>query len=199
MVSAAPRASPGPITGRGGAAASLGCMTARVRIGVVATVVVAAVVGTLVLTGALGPRDDSRVQELGLGEPLSTSRADLVVDAFTTGEEPGDVVVTMTVVNHLDESMGVDDLAVLVDDEGELARYGTTTIQTPGSTSTTGASSAQPGVEETFTTVYSPSRDAVGDVRLEISDATWTERDETAFGLGSNMYDERVVAIVRMP
>ena len=169
-------------------------MTARMRTGLVAVGLVAAVAAVLVGTGALEQRDDERVPELAIGEEVETSRADVVVDAFGPGEEAGDVIVTITVVNHLPESLRIDDLVTLHDDEGLLARYGTTTISGGG-----GGSAAQPGVAETFATVYSPDRPAVGELRVEIEDATWTPRDETAFGIGSNMYDVRLAAIVRMP
>ncbi|WP_175414174.1 hypothetical protein [Agrococcus sp. SGAir0287] len=146
----------------------------------------------LVATGALGARDDAPVPEIGLGEPLSTSRADVVVLGIEPGEEGG-IAVTLAVESHLPVSLQIDDLLTLVDDQGELARFGHTTV------GDVAASAAQPGVEDVFTILYEPERAADGRVRVELVDATWTPRDETAFGLGSNMYDERVVATVAMP
>lgn len=163
------------------------------RNGLVAVGALVVIGVALVASGAFAQRDDPIVPHAQLGETITTSRADVTVDAFEAGEEPGEIAVTFTVRNLLRQSLAVDDVVLLVDDAGELARYGTTTVVGGA------ASTAQPGVEETFTTVYDPDRAPEGEVRLQVFDATFTPRDETAFGIGSNMYDERVVAIVSMP
>ena len=164
----------------------------RVVRAVAAVAAVGAVALALVATGALGERDDAPVPELAVGEPLATSRADVVVTSIEPAEEGG-IAVTLVVESHLPVSLQIDDLLTLVDDAGELARFGQTTV------GDVAAPVAQPGVEDVFTIVYDPERAAEGQVRVELVDATWTPRDETAFGLGSNMYDERVVATVEMP
>lgn len=167
-------------------------MTARVRIGIAAVVVVAALVGTLVLTGALDPRDDERVPVVALGETIETSRADIAIEAFAIDED-GDVVVTATITSHLPESILNDDIFHLVDDAGDLALWGYGTVDGVS------ANSAQPGVADTFDIEFVVDRAIEGTVRAEVRDATWTPRDETAFGLGSNSYDEHAVAYVEMP
>lgn len=167
-------------------------MTGRVRIGVVAAVVVAAIVGTLVLTGALGPRDDERVPIVAVGETIETSRADITIEGFAIDEE-GDVIVTATITSHLPVSILNDHLFHLVDDAGDLALWGYGTVDGVS------ANNAQPGVTDTFDIRFIVDRDIEGVVRAEVRDATWTPRDETALGLGANSYDEHAVAYVRMP
>ncbi|SDH23078.1 hypothetical protein [Agrococcus jejuensis] len=167
-------------------------MTGRVRIGIVALVAVAAIVGTLVLTGALGPREDERVPIVALGDTIETSRADIAIEAFANGED-GAIVVTATITSHLPVSILNDDLFHLVDDAGDLALWGYGTVDGVS------ANSAQPGVTDTFDIEFVVDREIEGSVRAEVRDATWTPRDETAFGLGSNSYDEHAVAYVRMP
>ena len=167
-------------------------MTGRVRIGIVAVAVVAALVGTLVVTGALGPRDDERVPVVALGETIETSRADIAIEAFTIDEE-GDVIVTATITNHLPVSVLTDDLLHLVDDAGDLALWGY------GTADGVSANNAQPGVTDTFDIRFVLDREIEGTVRAEVGDATWTPRDETALGLGANSYDEHAVAYVEMP
>lgn len=166
-------------------------MTARVRMGVVAAIVVAALVGVLVATGALGPRDDDRVPVVAIGETIETSRADITIEGFAMDE--GDIVVTATITNHLPVSILNDQLFHLVDDAGDLALWG---FGTSGGAS---ANSAQPGVTDTFDVRFVVDRAIEGDVRAEVRDATWTPRDDTALGLGDSSYDEHAVAFVRMP
>lgn len=163
----------------------------RVRSGIVAVVAVAATGAALALSGALEERPEGPVPQLAFDETLETSRADIVVHDLGRGEE-GSYVLTLTITSHLPVPMLLTDVVRLVDDEGRLALSGYSTTETAG------ASAAQPGVTDTFRIEYDPDREAVGDVAVEVYDATWTERDDTAFGLGSNMYDVELVAIVRL-
>ncbi|GAA2174593.1 hypothetical protein GCM10009846_21130 [Agrococcus versicolor] len=162
------------------------------RTGIVTVGAAAALAVALVATGALGEREDARARPLAIGEQLETSRADIVVEGFErTGA--GELVVTLTVTNALPVGLQIDDLLSIVDDDGELARFGQV------SAGDVSAFVAHPGVADTFTIVYEPDRPAADDVRIVLVDATWTPRDETAFGLGANMYDEHAVAIVALP
>ncbi|MFC7432745.1 MULTISPECIES: hypothetical protein [unclassified Agrococcus] len=164
----------------------------RARIAVAALVAVAGVGAVVGLSGGLQERDDERIPVADVGERLETSRADVTIEGAEMLEE-GDVAVTVTITNHLAVPLFNDDVMELADEQGTLAQWGY------GTSDGVSANASQPGVTDTFVVEFVLDREPVGALHVEVLDATWTPRDETAFGIGANMYDEHVAAIVRLP
>lgn len=163
----------------------------RPRIAIATLAAVGAAGAVVALSGGLQEREDERIPTARVGETLETSRADVTIEGHELLEE-GDVAVTVTITNHLTVPLFNDDVMELADEQGTLAQWGY------GTSDGVSANAAQPGVTDTFVVEFVLDREPVGALHVEVLDATWTPRDETVFGIGANMYDEHVAAIVRL-